>query len=146
MSPRRATAVAAATLLLAALGACGGSDDPDVPEVVESAGSAVPSDIDDATSGDVDLDGEADEGAALTSDQLCGFLVEETPEVIDLQPAEYAAATFGSALFSFYSEQGLMTDIDGGDIDALAAEGCPEEAATLLTALGADSFEELLSQ
>ncbi|RYB91657.1 hypothetical protein EUA93_15985 [Nocardioides oleivorans] len=145
MGTRRAGA-AAATLLLAALGACGGSGEPDVSEPVESAISAAPSDIDDATSADSDLDGEADPGLALSPDRLCGFLTEQTPRIADLQPAEYAAATFGSALFAFYSEQGLLTDIDGADIDSLTAEGCPAEATALLAMLGARSFKELLSQ
>ena len=78
--------------------------------------------------------------------RLCGFLRDESPKVVDLQPAEYAAATFGSALFAFYSEQGLLTDIDGAEIDTLAAQGCPGVTATLLVPLGATSFADLLSR
>ncbi len=81
----------------------------------------------------------------MTADALCGFLADETPKVIDLQPAEYAYATFGGALLTFYTDKGLLTDIDGADIDALAAKGCPESAAKLLPVLGASSFEKLLS-
>lgn len=143
---RRRLAPAAAVLLLATLGACGGQDEADRPESVDEAASVVPTDLDDATSGDTDLDGEADEGAALDAGQLCAFLEKEVPEVRGLQPAEYAAAIFGSDLFAFYTEQGLLTDIDGADIDALAAEGCPDSAATLLEVLDAATFEELLSQ
>jgi hypothetical protein len=128
------------------LAGCGDSDADEVSPAVSDAASVVPSDIDDATSGDNDLDGEADEGAGLTPAEFCGFLAEETPDVIDLQPPEYAAAIFGSALFTFYADMGLMTDIDGGDMDALAAEGCPDAAAELLPVLGGESFEQVLSQ
>lgn len=126
------------------LGGCGvAADDP--PPAVEHAASAVPTDLGQATSGDSDLDGQADAGKALAPTQLCGFLRGETPKVVDLQPAEYAA-TFGSALFAFYSEQGLLTDIDGAAIDTLAAKGCPQVAATLLEPLGAPTFADLLSR
>lgn len=139
-------AVAAIVLVGCGLTGCAGADDADPPTAIDNAASAVPSDLGDATSGDANLDGEADEGAAMTAEAFCGFLAEETPNVIDLVPAEYAAAVFGSALFTFYSENGLLTDIDGADMDALAAEGCPDAAAQLLPVLGADSFEQLNSQ
>lgn len=138
----RWTAAAAIVLVGFALTGCGGSDDPG--SAAEEAASIVPSDLSAAASGDADLDGEADEGAALTADEFCGFLAEETPQVVDLQPAEYAAATFGTAVFSFYTDHGLLTDIDGADMDALAAEGCPDAAAALLPVLGVTSFAELL--
>ena len=145
----RARAAAGTALLVAlgapALGGCGSSGQ-DTPPAVEKAASAVPSDLGKATSGDTDLDGQADAGKALTPTQLCGFLETETPKVVDLQPAEYAAATFGSALFTFYSDQGLLTDIDGAEMDTLAAQGCPDAAATVLRPLGATSFADLLSR
>ncbi len=137
---------AEAARLRVGLTGCGGSDSKETPDAVEDAASVVPSDLESAVSGDADLDGEADAGAALTADQFCGFITEETPKVIDVQPAEYAAATFGTAVFAFYSDNGLMTDIDGADMDAPAAEGCPDAAAKLLPALGASSFEAVLSQ
>jgi hypothetical protein len=142
-SPR--VALAGIVLVGATAAGCGGSDEPDGAATQDAAAPVLPSDVANATSGDADLDGEADAGAELTPDELCGFLAEETPEVVHLQPAEYAAATFGGALFDFYSEQGLLTDIDGADMDALVAEGCPDAAAELLPALGASSFAELLS-
>ncbi|MEO6789328.1 MAG: hypothetical protein ABI249_01925 [Ornithinibacter sp.] len=142
----RWTTVAAFVLVCTGLGACGGSDDPGTPGAVKDAASVAPSDLGAATSGDANLDGQTDAGAALGADELCGFLAEETPKVIDVKPAEYAAASFGGALFTFYTSKGLLTDIDGAGIDALAAEGCPDAAATLLPALGASSFEELLSR
>ncbi len=142
----RWTAAAAMVLIGTGLGGCGGSGASDSPAVVSEAASVAPSDLEGATSGDADLDGQADEGAAMTAEELCGFLADETPKVIDLRPAEYAYATFGGALFAFYTDQGLLTDIDGADIDALSAEGCPGAAAELLPVLGADSFQELLSQ
>jgi len=148
MTSRRTT-TAAVVLLGALLAGCGGSDDPDTSDgsgAADEAASKVPGDLDAATSGDADLDGEADAGAEMTADELCGFLEEETPKVVDLQPAEYAAATFGGAVFAFYTDQGLLTDIDGAEMDALAAEGCPDAAARLLPVLGASSFEELLSR
>lgn len=128
------------------LAGCGDSDSDNVAPAASEAASVAPSDIDDATSGDTDLDGEADAGASLTPAEFCGFLAEETPQVIDLQPPEYAAAVFGSALFTFYTDMGLLTDIDGADMDRLAAEGCPDEAAELLPVLGGESFEQVLSQ
>ena len=125
----RIRARAVATVVLVALGGLGlggcGTAAEDAPPAVQDAARSVPSDVGEATSGDRDLDGQADAGKALTPAQLCGFLKAESPKVVDLQPAEYAAATFGSALFAFYSEQGLLTDIDGAEIDALAAQGCP---------------------
>ena len=142
----RWTAVAAIVLIGAGLTGCGGSDSTETSDAAKAAASVVPSDLESAASADADLDGEADAGAALTADEFCGFLADETPQVIDLQPAEYAAATFGSAVFNFYTDQGLITDIDGADMDALAAEGCPEAAAKILPALGATTFEEVLSQ
>ncbi len=142
----RWTVLAAIVLIATGLGGCGGSDSSDPAPAVRDAASVAPADPSDATSGDADLDGEADAGAALTADEFCGFLAEETPKVQDLQPAEYAAATFGGALFTFYTDQGLLTDIDGADMDALAAEGCPDAAERLWPVLGATSFEQLLSQ
>ncbi|WP_134766541.1 hypothetical protein [Nocardioides sp. 1609] len=138
----RRTALAA-TLLIGTtlLAGCGGDDEPEA-----DAASALPSALDPGTSGDVDLDGEADAGAEMTAAELCGFIAEQAPKVADLQPAEYAAATFGSALFVFYTDHGLLTDIDGAEMDALVAEGCPEEAAALLPSLDAASFAELLSR
>ncbi|MEO7422245.1 MAG: hypothetical protein ABIU87_07615 [Ornithinibacter sp.] len=140
------TTVAAVVLISTGPGGCAGSDVAGTPGAVREAASAAPSDLGAATAGDANLDGQADTGAALSADELCGFLAEETPKVIDLKPAEYAAATFGGALFTFYTGQGLLTDIDGAGIDALAAEGCPDAAAALLPVLGASSFEELLSR
>ncbi|MEO5743894.1 MAG: hypothetical protein ABIQ53_04795 [Terracoccus sp.] len=145
MASRRTT-VAVILLIGAGLGGCGNVDDSATPGAVTQAASLVPTDLARATSGDTNLDGKADAGKAMTADELCGFLATETPKVIDLQPAEYAYATFGGALLSFYSGKGLLTDIDGADIDALAAKGCPEKAAELLPVLGASSFEKLLSQ
>lgn len=142
----RWTTVAAAMLFGTAVGGCAGSNVPDPPSGVREAASVAPSDLGSATSGDTNLDGEADQGAALTAKELCGFLADETPKVIDLKPAEYAYATFGGALLAFYTDKGLLTDIDGADIDALAAEGCPSAAAKLLPVLGASSFEALLSK
>ncbi|MGD9959271.1 hypothetical protein [Nocardioides sp.] len=139
----RWTAVAMIMLVVVGLGGCGGSDDS---TPTDEAASVVPTELTDAVSGDADLDGEADQGAALTADEFCGFLAEETPKVVDLQPAEYAAATFGSAVFAFYTDKGLLTDIDGADMDVLAAEGCPDASAELLPALGASTFADLLSQ
>lgn len=141
----RLTTAAAIAVMAMSLTGCASSGAADPPTVIDDAASALPTDLGDATSGDEDLDGEADAGAALTSEQFCGFLAEETPEVVDLAPPEYAAATFGSALFGFYTDNGLLTDIDGADMDALAAEGCPEAAAELLPVLGADSFATLFS-
>jgi hypothetical protein len=143
--PSRWTAVVAVAMSASVLYGCGGDDSGD-PSASPSSATVTPSDTDDAISGDSDLDGEADQGAEMTAEQLCGFLTEETPQVVDLQPAEYAAATFSGDLFSFYSDNGLLTDIDGDDMDALVAEGCPEAATSLLPALGASSFGELLSQ
>ena len=147
---RAVRAVAALVLMGSALAGCGGTDDDsgavDTPAVVSEAASAVPSDLTDAASADADLDGEADAGSELSAEAFCGFLAEETPKVVDLQPAEYAAAEFGSALVNFYAEQGLITDIDGAEMDSLAAEGCPEAAAAVLPALGATSFEDNASR
>ncbi|WP_139142601.1 hypothetical protein [Humibacillus sp. DSM 29435] len=145
MASRWATA-AVILLIGAGLGGCGNGDSPSTSSAVTAAVSIVPTDLARATSGDTNLDGAADAGKAMTADDLCGFLADETPKVIDLKPAEYAYATFGGALLTFYSGKGLLTDIDGADIDALAAKGCPEKAATLLPVLGASSFEKLLSQ
>lgn len=142
----RWTTVAAIVLVGVGLTACGGSDSKDTSDAAKAAASVLPSDLESAVSGDADLDGEADAGAALTPDQFCGFLTDETPKVIDLQPAEYAAATFGSDVFAFYSDNGLLTDIDGADMDALAAKGCPDAAAKILPVLGGTSFEDVLSQ
>lgn len=142
----RWTAAAVILLVAIALGGCGSSEESGAGDATEGAASSVPSDLEQATSGDQDLDGESDEGAALTAQEFCGFLAQETPEVVDLQPAEYAAATFGSAVLELYTAKGLLTDIDGADMDALAAEGCPDRASTLLPALGATSFEDLLSR
>ena len=142
----RWTTVAVILLIGSGLGGCGSSDDTGTPGAVTQAASLVPTDLARATSGDTNLDGKADAGKAMTAEELCGFLAEQTPKVIDLKPAEYAYATFGGALLSFYSNKGLLTDIDGADIDALAAQGCPEKAAELLPVLGASSFEKLLSQ
>ena len=142
----RWTAVAAIVLIATGLGGCGGSDSADTSDAAKDAASVVPSDLEQATSGDTNLDGEADQGAALTPEEFCGFLADETPKVVKLQPAEYAAATFGSALFAFYTDNGLLTDIDGADMDALAAQGCPDETGKLLPVLGASSFDDLLSQ
>ncbi len=146
----RTTRTAAATVTLVVLGALGlggcGNAAEDAPPAVQDAARSVPSDDGAATSGDRDLDGQADAGKALTPAQLCGFLEAEAPKVVDLQPEEYAAASFGSALFAFYTDHGLLTDIDGAEIDTLAARGCPQVAATLLTPLGAPSFADLLSR
>ncbi|CUR58529.1 hypothetical protein NOCA2500015 [metagenome] len=57
----------------------------------------------------------------------------------------YAAATFGPALFTSYTDEGRVTDIECGDVDDLASEGCPEARATLTPAISASSFAELLS-
>ena len=143
----RARAAAATVVLVAGLGLAGcGSTSRDTPPAVREAATSVPSDLSGATSGDSDRDGQADAGKSLTPSELCGFLEAESPKVADLQPAEYAAATFGSALLAFYTDHGLLTDIDGAEIDALAAQGCPRVAATLLAPLGATSFADLLSR
>ena len=141
----RWTTMAVLLMIGTGLGGCASGDDSATPGAVTEAASKLPTDLARATSGDTDLDGKADAGKAMTADELCGFLTEQTPKVIDLKPAEYAYATFGGALLSFYSSKGLLTDIDGADIDALTAQGCPEKAATLLPVLGASSFEKLLS-
>ena len=141
----RWSTVAVLLMIGTGLGGCASSDDLGTPGAVTEAASLLPTDLTRATSGDTNLDGKADAGKAMTADELCGFLAEQTPKVIDLRPAEYAYATFGGALLSFYSGKGLLTDIDGADIDALAAKGCPEKAAKLLPVLGASSFEKLLS-
>lgn len=137
---------AALILVTTGLAGCGSSDRDARPDAAKSAASALPSDLAEATSGDADLDGQADSGAGLTPAEFCGFLAKESPEVVDLQPAEYAAATFGGALLAFYTDKGLITDIDGADMDALVARGCPDATATLLPVLGASSFEDLLSR
>lgn len=143
----RTTNATVVLVALAGLGLAGcGSSTADTPPAVQEAVTSVPSDLGEAISGDRDLDGHADAGKALTPTRLCGFLRAETPEVVDLQPAEYAAAAFGSALFAFYTDHGLLTDIDGAEIDTLAAKGCPQVAATLLVPLGASSFADLLSR
>lgn len=142
----RWTALAAMVLIGGGLGGCGGSANSDTPPALRDAASVLPSDLSQAASGDANLDGKADKGAALTPAEFCGFLAKESPEVIDKQPAEYTAATFNSALFTFYTDHGLLTDIDGVVMDALAAKGCPKAAAELLPVLGASSFAELLSR
>ena len=143
---RRTTVGVVVVAACLGLGACGGTGADEPSAAVEEAASVVPSDLRSATAGDSDLDGQADAGSELTSAQLCGFVRRETPKVADLQPAEYAAATFGGDLVTFYSEQGLLTDIDGAEMDALVADGCPDDAATVLVPLGASSFAELLSR
>ncbi|MCU1537588.1 MAG: hypothetical protein JWP82_1939 [Humibacillus sp.] len=142
----RWTTAAAVALVGAALAGCGSTDTPTPSSAVKSAIQLVPTDLAQATSGDTNLDGTADAGAALTPEEFCGFLAKETPKVINLQPAEYAYATFGGAVVTFYTSKGLLTDIDGAGMDALAAKGCPDKAATLLPALGAKTFQELFSR
>ncbi len=139
----RGVAAGVLVLLLAGLAGCGSSSQDGGSDAASAASSLLPSDLRDATSGDTNLDGEADAGAGLTAEQLCGFLATEAPEVVDLQPAEYAAAVFGQALVAFYSQHGLLTDIDGAEMDALAAEGCPSRARALLPVLGTTSFADL---
>ncbi|MEO9325707.1 hypothetical protein ABFT23_19605 [Nocardioides sp. C4-1] len=143
MGNPRWSAAAAIVLVGMALSACGGSDDGGGDDGAPStAATDLAGGVDDATSGDTDLDGEADAGAELTPEAFCGFLAETAPDVVGLQPAEFAAAQFGTQLVAFYADEGLLTDIDGADMDALAAEGCPEAAADLLPALGASSFAD----
>lgn len=138
--------VAGILLMGTGLGGCGNVAESGPSGAVTEAASLVPTNLARATSGDTDLDRTADAGKAMNADELCGFLADETPKVIDLQPAEYAHATFGGALLKFYTGKGLLTDIDGAAIDALAAKGCPEKAAKLLPVLGASSFERLLAK
>ncbi|MEO7446945.1 MAG: hypothetical protein ABI336_01620 [Humibacillus sp.] len=142
----RWTTVAAAALIGAALSGCGGTEAAGPSSAVQSAIGVLATDLTKATSGDTNLDGTADAGAALTPEAFCGFLAAETPKVIDLKPAEYAYATFGGALISFYTDKGLLTDIDGAGMDSLAAKGCPEAAAKVLPVMGATTFAQLLSR
>jgi hypothetical protein len=142
----RWTAVAAAILIGTGVAGCGGSGDEETSDAASAAASVVPSDNPAGASADADLDGEADEGKQMTADDFCGFLATETPKVVDVQPAEFAAATFKGALLEFYTSKGLMTGVDGADMDALVAEGGPEKASALLPALGASDFVDLLSR
>lgn len=134
------TTLAAVVLISTGLGGCGGSDDPDLPSVARAAATVAPPGRGSAPTDGTGVDGVSAGGVALTEKELCGLLSKENYKVLALEPPAHRYVRVGGSLLALYSDRGLPTDID-----ALAAQACPDAASELLTSLRAGSFEALLS-